>query len=250
MSSSTTKDDEDRYTKMPIFTGEKIEYRDFMLIFEGWEDKEDIRRATSQDTVADLPTDEEYWSKLKERETFDMNGDVMQQVDALMEEEEQLYKDNTKSRSKLMIHVHKDLLQPMLTAGGEKKSVWLMKQWFKENFGEIEVEESLQDLTREFNELNPGDFDSAMMFIGKIDSVNARLGKIDATGKYKHDELQLIMHVLAKLPDNKDGKTNEKWAPFQAEYRKAGKMTGTTWLEFKTHLTREWKHIGTPKGGK
>ena len=30
-----------------------------MLIFEGWEDKEDIRRATSQDTVADLPTDEQ-----------------------------------------------------------------------------------------------------------------------------------------------------------------------------------------------
>jgi hypothetical protein len=48
--------------RMPTFNRDKKTYRSFMTIFEAWEDKEDIQRATlSQAMLADLPTDQEYW---------------------------------------------------------------------------------------------------------------------------------------------------------------------------------------------
>jgi hypothetical protein len=150
----------------------------------------------------------------------DANGAVQVRVDAFTDEQKKLYLDNAKSRAQLCVHVSEELLIPMLTAGGEaKKSVWLMKQWFEENYAEVEAEESLQDLTREFNALHPGDFEHAMFYLGNVDNCNARLAKVDATGKYKMDDLQLINAVLTRLPDNKDGKMAEKWAPFQAKYR-------------------------------
>jgi hypothetical protein len=116
-----------------------------------------------------------------------------------------------------------------------------MKQWFKENYGEVEAQELLQDLTHEFNALHPGDFEHAMFYLGNIlDNCNAHLVKVDATGKYKMDDLQLINAVLSKIPDNKDGKMAEKWAqPFQAKYREQGRITGMMWVNFKKHLTRE-----------
>ena len=61
-------------------------------------------------------------------------------------------------------------------------------------------------------------------------------------------DLELIIATLTKIPDNKDGKTSV-WGPFQAEYRKEGAMN-MTWLDFKNHLTREWKQVGVPPGGK
>jgi hypothetical protein len=64
----------------------------------------------------------------------------------------------------------------------------------------------LQDLTHEFNALHPGDFEHVMFYLGNINNCNARLAKVDATGKYMMDDLQLINAVLAKIPDNKDGK--------------------------------------------
>ena len=107
----------------------------------------------------------------------------------------------------------------MLTAGGAaKKSMYLMKQWFEENYAEVEAEELLQDLTREFNMLHPGDFEHAMFYLGNLDNINAHLAKVDATGRYMMDDIQLSNAVLLKIPNNKDGKMAEKWAPFQVKY--------------------------------
>jgi hypothetical protein len=70
-------------------------------------------------------------------------------------------------------------------------------------------------------------------------AMSLQLGKVDVlTGKYKMDDLQLINVVLSKLPDNKDVKTSEKWAPFHAKYHEQGKIVGTMWVNFKKHLTR------------
>jgi hypothetical protein len=57
------QDESERSSKrMPTFNGDKKTYRSFMTIFEAWEDKEDIQRATSSAAMlADLPTDKEYW---------------------------------------------------------------------------------------------------------------------------------------------------------------------------------------------
>jgi hypothetical protein len=107
MSSSTTKDDEDRYVKMPIFNGDKDTYKNFMMIFEGWEDKEDVRKATSIENMSDaLPTDDEYWENSKERTVIAADGTVQYTMTALSHDEKQLYKDNAKSKNKLMVHVH------------------------------------------------------------------------------------------------------------------------------------------------
>ena len=238
--------------RMPTFDGDKKTYRSFMTIFEAWEDKEDIRRATSSAAMLiDLPTDQEYWDGSRQVEFTDANGNQQVNVIDLTEDEKKLYLDNAKSRAKLCVHVADKLLIPMLTAGGtEKKSMYLMKQWFEENYAEVEAEELLQDLTREFNALHPGDFEHAMFYLGNIDNCNARLARVDITGKYMMDDLQMINAVLSKIPDNKDGKMAEKWAPFQAKYREQGRITGTTWVDFKKHLTREWKQIGSPSGVK
>jgi hypothetical protein len=70
----------------------------------------------------------------------------------------------------------------------------------------VEAEKSLQDLTCEFNMLHPGDFEHAMFYLGNLDNINARLAKVDATGRYMMDDIQLINAVLSKIPNNKDGK--------------------------------------------
>ena len=75
---------------MPTFTGDKATYRNFMMIFEAWEDKEDIRRSTSMNLVADLPTDAEYWTDVRSRERIDVNGNIVVQDDPLTDEEKQL----------------------------------------------------------------------------------------------------------------------------------------------------------------
>jgi hypothetical protein len=90
-----------------------------MTIFEAWEDKEDIRRATSSRAMLDdLPTDQEYWDGTRQFEFIDVNGDPQIRGDALTDEEKKLYLNNAKSRAKLCVHVSKELLFPMLTAGG------------------------------------------------------------------------------------------------------------------------------------
>ena len=60
---------------MPTFDGDKKTYQSFMTIFEAWEDKEDIRRATSSAAMLiDLPTDQEYWDGSRRVEFTDANG--------------------------------------------------------------------------------------------------------------------------------------------------------------------------------
>ena len=133
---------------MPTFTGEKETYRNFMTIFEAWEDKEDVRRATTDSTQQDdLPTKQEYWDGSREVETVDLQGNVVVVDVPLTDEQKKIYLDNAKSKAKLCVHVSSKLLQPMLTASELKDSVYQMKQWFEENYAEVEVEESLQDLT-------------------------------------------------------------------------------------------------------
>jgi hypothetical protein len=80
-----------------------------------------------------------------------------------------------------------------------------MKQWFEANYAEVEAEESLQDLTCEFNALHPGNFEHAMFYLGNIDNcTNACLAKVDVTGKYMMGDLQLINSVLSKILDNRE----------------------------------------------
>ena len=131
-------------------------------------------------------------------------------------------------------------------AGGPKQLVWLIKQWFERNYGDARREDTLQDLIRQFNELHPGDVIEVMLYIGKVDSLNTCLDKIEE--RYMKSDPELIIATLTKIPDNKDGKTSV-WGPFQAEYRKEGAMANTRWLDFKNHLTQEWKQIGAPSGG-
>ena len=164
----------------------------------------------------------------------------------LTDKEKQLYKDNAKSMNKLSLYVGKDILEPMLMTGGPKQSVWLIKQWFERHYGDGRREDTLRDLICQFNELHPGDYTEAMLYIGKVDSLNICLGKIE--GRYMKSDPELIIATLTKIPDNKDGKMSV-WGPFQAEYHKEGAMN-TAWLHFKNHLTREWKQIGAPSGGK
>jgi hypothetical protein len=123
------------------------------------------------------------------------DGTVQVVVEALTDEQNKLYLDNAKSKNKLSVHVSADILEPMLMAGGPKNAVYMMKQWFEENFGDAKVEDSLQDLIREFNELHPSNHEHAMFYIGKIDNVNARLAKIN--DRYKKDDLELIIAVLS-----------------------------------------------------
>ena len=72
--------------------------------------------------------------------------------------------------------------------------------------------------------------------MGKLESLNAKLRKIDATAKYALDELQLKIKVLGKI---EEGDNNKKWAPFKADYRKTDQLANTTWAVFKQHLTNE-----------
>jgi hypothetical protein len=150
----------------------------------------------------------------------------------LTDKEKQLYRDNAKSRNKLSLYVGKDILEPMLMAGGPKQLVWLIKQWFEWNYSDARREDTLQDLIRQFNELHPGDFMEVMLYIGKVDSLNTCFGKIEA--RYMKSDLELIIATLMKIPDNKDGKMSV-WGPFQAVYRKEGAMANKTWLDFKNH---------------
>jgi hypothetical protein len=214
--SSTTKD-EDEYEKkrsIPVFMGvDDLEnYRSFMTMFKGWEDKEDTWRSTSLEALVEqLPTTQKYWNGWRESREVDEDGDENVIHVPLTDKEKQLYKDNAKSRNKLSLYVRKDILELMLTAGGPKQSVWLIKQWFEQNYGDARREDTLQDLIRQFNELHPGDFTEAMLYIGKVDSLNTCLGKIEA--KYMKSDLELIIMTLTKIPDNKDGKTSV-WGPF------------------------------------
>jgi hypothetical protein len=215
MSSKDDKDEE--RVKLPIFEGDKEKYRDFMLLFEVWEDKEDVRAATTIDMVDELPSEDEYLDGERTRETIAPDGTIREVVTNLTRAEKKLYKDNAKSRSKLLMHVSTDIRELMTTAGGEKNSVFLMKRWFEDNFAEVTASDSLQDLNRKLNELHPGDYDHAMFYLGKLDALNVRLGKVEPQGKYKLDELQLKTVVLSKLPDGGNNGP-DKWGSFQADY--------------------------------
>ena len=193
-----------------------------------------------------MPTKQEYWLGVKAG-VDPANGQAIQVP--LTDVEKKLYKDNAASKAKLLRYVDKTLHGPMMAASGPKESVWLIKQWFQLEFGEVTAEDSLPKLNRQKTELHPGDFKECMYYLGKLESINIKLGQIESTGKYKLDELQLKTEVLSKIPDNTDGKTTEKWAPFKAEYRKKNSLSGTTWIDFKDHLTREWKQFGSPSGG-
>ena len=178
MSSNTKDDDEyERKRSIPVFTGvnDLENYRPFMTMFEGWEDKEDTFQATSVEALAEqLPTTQEYWNGWRDQQEqeVDEDGDVQVIRVPLTDEEKQLYKDNVKSRNKLSLHVGKDILEPMLTAGEPKQSVWLIKQWLEWHCGDARREDTLQDLIHQVNELHPGDFTEAMLYIGKADSLN------------------------------------------------------------------------------
>jgi hypothetical protein len=79
--SSTTSKDNDEYERkwsIPVFMGvDDLEnYRSFMTMFKGWEDKEDTCRSTSLEALVEqLPTMQEYWNGWQERQEVDEDGD-------------------------------------------------------------------------------------------------------------------------------------------------------------------------------
>ena len=181
----------------------------------------------------------------------DVNDDGDEIRRNLTDEEKKLYEDNAMAFGKLTRCVSDDLLLPLTTAGGEKQSMWLVKQCLEENYAEVEAEDSLQDLQKKLTELHPADFEKSMFYIAKLEDLNVRLGKVGE--RYQLDELQLKLEVLSKLPDINDKRSSEKWSSFQSKYRETGAQASTSWSEFKKHLTREWKNIGAPtnvEGGK
>ena len=81
MSSATRKDDDEyeRTRSIPVFMGvDDLEnYRSFMTMFEGWEDKEDTHRSTSLEALVEqLPNTQEYWNGWREHQEVDEDGDV------------------------------------------------------------------------------------------------------------------------------------------------------------------------------
>ena len=234
-----SEDKDEKRDSLNVFKGDKNQYEDWLLVFEAWEDSKEIRAATSVDRVNDMPTIQEGWAGTKAG--TDATGNAVQVP--LTDEEKKLRKDNDASRGKMMRYVDQTLRQPMDTAGGPKKSVWLMKQWLKQNFGVVTAADSLQELNEKKTKLHPGDYKECMFYLSKLEDLNNKLGAIESTGKYKLDELELKTEVLAKIPDGGN------WASFKAEYRKKDSLSGTSWADFKDHLTREWLSQKSPSGG-
>ena len=192
-------EDKDEKTHWSTFKGEsKEEYRNFILRFEAYEDAKKIRATTSVDRVGDIPTDEQYWSQ---RKSNVVNG-VATSV-PLTKAEKKLYEENAKSRGKLLEYVDESLLESIVAAGGEKRSVYLMKEWLKLNYAEVTMADLLSELRKEKNELHPGNYKEALKYLGKLDSLNMKLGKLDTVGdKYKLDEIELKLEVLEKIVDD------------------------------------------------
>jgi hypothetical protein len=103
MVTTNTVDDYEPTRKMPVFAGDKESFRSFMILFEGWENKEDTRKATSSCAmVDDLPGDQEYWDSSREVELIDpIDGTVQVVVEALTDEQNKLYLDNAKSKNQV-----------------------------------------------------------------------------------------------------------------------------------------------------
>ena len=70
--------------------------------------------------------------------------------------------------------MHETLLEPMIAAGGDKGSVYLMKEWLKLNYAEVTAEDSLMELTEELKKLHPGDYKAALLYLGMIESLNTK----------------------------------------------------------------------------
>ena len=238
-----SEEDRDDKVTLSTFKGEsKQEYRSFIYRFEAWEDSKKTRYATSTEAGVDpLLTDEEYWQGHTVEEQNGVEAEI-----PLTRADKRRYEDNAKSRAKLFQYVDESLLEPLIAAGGTKNSVWLMKQWLRLNYAEVTAEDSLIELTNELKELHPGDFKEALLYLGQLESLNAKLRKIDATERYALDELQLKTEVLSKISEGED---NKSWGPFKADYRRTDQLRDTTWTVFKTHLTNEWRAVGTPSGG-
>jgi len=180
-------EDKDDKVYLQTFMGEsKQEYRTFIYRFEAYEDSKKIRATTSVDRVGELPTNEQYWTGRKHTVVNGVDTDI-----SLTNAEKKLYEENAKSRAKLVQYVHQTLLEPMIASGGDKGSVYLMKEWLKLNYAEVTAEDSLMELTEELKKLHPGDYKDALLYLGMIESLNAKLGSLDAGDKYKLDELQL-----------------------------------------------------------
>ena len=176
----STEDRDDRSDGMSKFTGVKEQYEDWNRVFTAWEDSKDLGAATSVDRVNEMPTKQEYWLGVKAG-VDPANGQAIQVP--LTDVEKKLYKDNAASKAKLLRYVDKTLHGPMMAASGPTESVWLIKQWFQLEFGEVTAEDSLPELNRQKTELHPGDFKECMFYLGMLESINIKLGQIESTGK-------------------------------------------------------------------
>ena len=239
-------EEEEKYNKIPTFGGDKAKYDVFKIRFKAWEKYKKVASASSRDRTAELPTEEDYdlGTTVPDPAVLDNNGDPVRRN--LTDAEKKLYEDNATSLGKLTRSVSDELLVALMVAGGPKQSVWLIKQWLETNYAEVVAADSLQDLQKKLTELHPSDFEQSMFYLAKLEDLNTRLGKVGAN--YQLDDLQLKLEVLNKLPDITDKRPYEKWSQFQGRYRENGAQT-TTWLEFKQHLTKEWKNIGAPTNG-
>ena len=242
-----TEEKEDKY-RIPMFDGDKGKYS-MWKIHEGfWEDKKKVSWVSVIDKTDELLSAEEYTcgqcTELVDQ--VDMQGNVMQvsQTHDLTNEEKKLYTDNVTAMNKIIECMSDKLLVPLMVAVGLKKSVYLVKKWLETNYVEVKALDSLKDLMGKLSDLHPCDFKESIFYLMELEDLNHKLAKIG--NRYSLDELQLKLEVLKKIPDASDDKPNEKWSSFQSAYRMEEKLEVTTWMEFKEHLTREWKVISAP----
>jgi len=243
---STTARDEEKEEKtyIPIFKGKKEEYQVWKLRIELWETKKKVAYASTIDRTEDLPTDQEYHQGYKEEVTTNEDGDEEIDQVRLTDAQKKLYEDNATALNKISSCVSDELLVPMMVEAGDKKSVWKIKKWLEKNYAEVRAQDSLKDLQKRLDELHPSDYEEAMFYLAQVEDINARLKKVG--DRYSLDELQLKLEVLKKLPDVSDDNPQEKWSSFQSAYRKDDALSNTSWSDFKSHLTTEWKVIGAP----
>jgi len=150
----STEEKEDK-VKIPKFMGEKEDYAKWKIRLTQWEKKKKVTYISSIDKTDELPTTEEYDRGTKR--LVDENG---QEADvALTDAEKKLFEDNATVMCKLLECVCDELLVPMQVAGGENESVYRVKQWLEEQYGEVEAEDTLKDLREKLNDLHPTDFE-------------------------------------------------------------------------------------------
>ena len=170
--------------RIPIFKGDRDKYQVFKIRFGQWEESKEIAYISMRDRTADLPTMVEIDQGTWLRRDPDPPGLMVDTP--LTDDDKKRYKDNAMAMSKLTQCVSDELLTPLMTAAGDRKSVWHVKQWLETNYAEVSAEDSLQELQAQLRDCRPSDYEEAMFYLAKLEDINSRMARVGAN--YQLDE--------------------------------------------------------------